>query len=223
MSTLATPGPIVVPVGPVDSGWIPSPLYRMTVEEYEAMVASGVLKSSPRFHLIRGYLVIKMTQNPPHRVADELCGAELARIVPAGRYHVAAAKPVRLPGRDSEPEPDRCIVRGAIRDYEHHHPGPGEIALIAEIGDCSLADDRKLATEVYEPASIPVYWNVNLVHHQVEVYTDPGPGGYRSSQVFSEGQSVPVVIDGQPLGAIAVADILPSRPAGPAGPDTVTR
>ena len=62
---------------------------------------------------------------------------------------------------------------------------------------------------------IPVYWIINLVHRQVEVYTDPGPGGYRSRVVFSEGQSVPVVIDGQPLGQIAVADILPSQRAGP--------
>ncbi|MHB1562307.1 MAG: Uma2 family endonuclease, partial [Isosphaeraceae bacterium] len=68
----------------------------------------------------------------------------------------------------------------------------------------------------YGPAGIPAYWIVNLVHRQVEVYTEPGPGGYRTSRVFAEGQSVPVVIDGQPLGAIAVADILPSRPAGPA-------
>lgn len=150
-----------------------------------------------------------MTQNPPHRVADELCGAELARIVPPHRYHVAAARPVRLPGRDSEPEPHRCVVRGTIRDYKTHHPGPGEVALIAEVSDSSLADDRKLATEVYGPVGVPIYWIVNLVHRQVEVYTDPGPGGYRSCEVFPEGQSVPVVVDGQWLGRIAVADILP--------------
>jgi Uma2 family endonuclease len=198
-----------------EPAWIPSPLYRMTVDEYEAMVASGALKARNRFHLINGYLVGKMTQNPPHRVADELCGAALARIVPADRYHVPGAKPVRLPGRDSEPEPDRCVVRGTIRDYEGHHPGPDEIALILEVADSSLADDRKLATEVYGPAGIPVYWIVNLVHRQVEVYSDPGPQGYGTTAVFAEGQSVPVVIDGQPLGRIAVADILPSRPAAP--------
>ena len=56
-----------------DPGWIPSRLYRMTVDEYEAMVESGGLKARNAFHLINGYLVAKMTQNPPHRVADELC------------------------------------------------------------------------------------------------------------------------------------------------------
>jgi Uma2 family endonuclease len=211
--SLITPTQPTIPAP--ESGWIPSPLYRMTVDEYEALVASGGLKSGNRFHLINGYLVAKMTQNPPHRVADELCGAALARIVPADRYHVPAAKPVRLPGRDSEPEPDRCVVRGTIRDYEDHHPGPGEIALIVEVSDSSLADDRALAKEVYGPAGIPVYWIIDLVHRQVEVYTEPGPGGYRSTVVFPEGQSIPVVIDGRELGRIAVSEILPSRPAAP--------
>lgn len=212
MSTIAPPQP-PLPTG--DPGWIPSPLFRMTVEQYEAMVDSGALSSKDRVHLINGYLVVKMTQKPPHVTADDLLGAELARIVPANHYYVRAARPIRLPERDSEPEPDRVVVRGTIRDYEGQHPGPADIVLVAEVADSSLADDRKLAAEVYGPAGLPVYWIVNLVHRQVEVYTDPGPTGYGSRVVYPEGQSVPVVIDGQPLGQIAVADILPSRPAGP--------
>ncbi len=69
-------------------------------------------------------------------------------------WHLRTAKPIRLIGQDSKPEPDRCIVRGEIRDYVRD-PGPGDIALIAEIADSSLADDRKLATEVYGPAGYP--------------------------------------------------------------------
>jgi Uma2 family endonuclease len=193
MSTIA-PSQQTIPASP--SEWIPSRLYRTSVDEYEALVESGGLKSRNHFHLINGYLEAKTTQNPPHPVADELCGAELARVVPPDRYHVAGAKPVRLPARDSEPEPDRCVVRGAIRDYENHHPGPSEIALIVEVADTSLADDRTLATEVYGPARIPVHWIVNLVARQVEVYSNPAPTGYVSTEIFPEGQSMPVLIDG---------------------------
>jgi Uma2 family endonuclease len=212
MSAVAPSQP---PIPAPDPGWIPSPLYRMTVEEYEAMVESGALESRNRFHLINGYLVAKMTQNPPHAVADEALGAALVRILPADRYHGRAAKPVQLLGRDSEPEPDRCIARGTPFDYADHHPGPGEVAIIMEIADSSLAADRTLATEVYGPAGIPVYWIVNLIHRQVEVYAEPSPLGYRSTEVVVEGQSVPVVIDGQPVGWIAVSDILPPRPTAP--------
>src|SRR5215468_6490987 len=104
MSTLATPGPIVVPVEPVDSGWMPSPLYRMTVEEYEAMVASGAFRGRRRIHLINGLLVERMSPNPPYSIADELCRDELDRVKPAG-WHVRSAKPIRLPGQASKPEP----------------------------------------------------------------------------------------------------------------------
>ena len=200
---------------PADLAWIPSPLYRMTVEKYEAMVTSGVFSKSDRLHLICGYLVAKMTQNPPHWVADELCGAALARIVPAASYLVSAAKPIRLPRQASEPEPDRCVVRGAIRDYENRHPGPEDIALVVEVASSSLAADRQMATYVYGPAGIPIYWIVNLLQRQVEVYTSPGPQGYGSCVVFVEGQSIPVVIDGQLCGQIVVADILPTRPITP--------
>ena len=90
MSAVAPSQPTIP--GP-DPGWIQSPLYRMTVEQYEAMVESGVLESRNRFHLINGYLVAKLTQNPPHAVADEA----LVRVLPADGYRSRAAKPVRLP------------------------------------------------------------------------------------------------------------------------------
>ena len=191
---------------------IPTRLYRMTLEEYEALVASGAFKGRNRFHLINGYLVEKMTQNPPHTIADLRCGRELDRVTPRG-WHVRPGKPVRIPmpGRDSEPEPDRCIVRGRIEDYDERHPGPDDIALIAEIADSSLAEDHQLAVEVYGPAGIPACWIVDVNARRVEVYTLRGPHGYGPPEFFEEGQSVPVVIRGRQVGRIAVKDLLPPR------------
>jgi Uma2 family endonuclease len=56
-----------------------------------------------------------------------------------------------------------------------------------------------------------VYWIVNLIDHQVEVYSEPGPQGYRSRHTFRRGRHVPVAIDGLERGRIAVADILPRK------------
>ncbi len=191
---------------------IPTRLYRMNLEEYEALVASGAFKGRNRFHLIDGYLVEKMTQNPPHTAADERCGRELLRVVPRG-WTVRSGKPVRIPrpGRDSEPEPDRSIVRRRSDDYAGRHPGPGDIALVVEIADSSLAEDHQLALEVYGPAGIPVCWVVDINARRVEVYTRRGPQGYGPPEFFGEGQSVPVVIGGRVRGRIAVDDILPPR------------
>jgi Uma2 family endonuclease len=182
----------------------------MTVDEYERMVAAGFIPSRNRIHLINGYLVDKTTQNPPHTIADMRCGDELDRVLPPG-WHVRPAKPVRLPAQDSEPEPDRCVVRGTIDDYAERHPGPEDIALLVEAADSSLAEDCDYAARLYGPAGIPVCWIVDVNGRRVEVYTGPGAQGYGSSEVYAEGQSVPVVIAGREVGRFAVADILPPR------------
>jgi Uma2 family endonuclease len=189
------------------SEWVPSPLYRLTLEQYEAMVESGAFTARDRFHLINGFLVAKMTQNDPHCTADDLCGAALDRMIPSGWY-VRPAKPIRLPSQVSKPEPDRSVVRGAIRDYSQRTPGAADVALVVEVSESSLSEDRKLA-RIYGASGIAVYWIVNLVDRQVEVYTLPYPDGYHSRQDFTPGQHLPVVIDGVEVGRIDVADTLP--------------
>ncbi len=134
-------------------------------------------------------------------------------MIPEG-WHIRSAQPVRIPGQASEPEPDHCVARGTIRDYAERHPGPGDIGLIVEVSDSSLADDRAYATNLYGPAGIPAYWIIDVRARRVEVYTGPGPHGYGPPEVFAEGQSVPVVIDSREVGRIAVTDILPPRRRG---------
>lgn len=210
MSTATENPPTISPAG---AEWVPSPLYRMSVEQYEAMVASGVFQTRDRIHLINGYLVAKMTQYPPHIFANDMVAIELTRILPARGFFIRPAEPIRLPAQASAPEPDRCVVRGTPLDYGRRYPGPADIVLLIEVADSSLGQDRKLASAVYGPAGIAVYWIIDVVHRQVEIYTDPVPDGYRSKTVFAEGESVPVVIDGQEFGRIAVADLfLPDLP-----------
>src|SRR5262249_3124146 len=123
-------------------------------------------------------------------------------------WYVRAGKPVRLPSQISEPEPDRCAVRGGIRDYLRRHPEPADIALIVEVSDTSLIGDRKMS-QIYAAAGIPVYWIVNLVHGQDEVYVCSGPDGSGSRPIVKPGRRVPVVLDGAEVGRIRVADTLP--------------
>jgi Uma2 family endonuclease len=204
----------IAPTMPAHPGWVPSSLYRLTLEQYERMVDEGILDGRDRVHLIDGILVAKMTQNDPHCTADDLCDDALRRIIPPGWY-IRGAKPIRIPGRegrgDSKPEPDRSVVRGTIRDYSRRTPGPADVGLVVEIADSTLYDDRA-RVGIYGPAGIPVYWIVNLVHRQVEVYGDPTPEGYGSHRDYRTGDAIPVVIDGQQIGQIAVDDILPAAP-----------
>ena len=207
MSMAVTPRPMPAPVPPALPDWIPSPLYRLTVDQYEAMVDAGIFGERDRVHLINGCLVEKMTHHPTHAIADDLCGEALRLVLPPGWY-IRPGKPVRIPGLASMSEPDRSVARGSIRDYSGQHPGPDDLALVVEVSDSSLDEDRKRA-EIYGKAGIPVYWIVNLIDGQVEVYSNPGPNGYQSHEVLAPGHVLSVVIDGVEVGEIPVSDILP--------------
>jgi hypothetical protein len=67
-----------------------------------------------------------------------------------------------------------------------------------------------LATEAIRPLCLRI---VNIPERQIEVYTQPsGPTEnpeYAQLQIYKEGDSVPVVIDGKEIGLIAVKDVLP--------------
>jgi Uma2 family endonuclease len=106
------------------------------------------------------------------------------------------------------PEPDISVVRGRSRDYTEQ-PESRDVPLVVEVAEKSLTFDRTEKLTAYAGGGIPVYWIVNLVDRQVEVYSDPGPDGYRTREVFTAGTNVPIVIDGAVIGHVAVNDILP--------------
>jgi Uma2 family endonuclease len=199
MSTITHP-----PLVPMSPGRVP---YRLSVDQYDAMVAAGVFTKRDRLELIEGLLVAKMTKHPPHSISQELCRQAMERLLP-GRWHVRQKQPVRIPERDSEPEPDLSVARGDIRDYADRHPDPEDVALVVEVAKSSIADDRKLA-ETYGGGGIPVYWIINLIDRQLEVYANPVGGVYPSPTILGERESVDLTIRGQVVGRIAVADLLP--------------
>jgi Uma2 family endonuclease len=181
-------------------------VYRLSVDEYERMVAAGVL-DDPRVELIAGLLVRKMGKNPPHVIATKRLGRYLERIVPAG-WHIGKEDPVRIPAFD-EPEPDLAVVAGAPEDYRTRHPGPEDVALLVEVAESTLDRDRGDKLLAYASGAIAVYWIVNLVDRRIELYSQPGPTGFGLRQDFAPGQDIPVVIAGVECGRIAVSDILP--------------
>ncbi len=181
---------------------------RLSVDQYDRMVECGILPETNRFELIEGRIEEKDVKGPEHRTATERTRRAFERLLPAG-WFVAKEDPVRIPGRDSEPEPDLSVVRGTIDDYEDRHPGPGDVALVVEVTRTTAAKDRALA-DVYGGGGIPVYWIVDVRGRRVEVYTDPDPaGGYRGSTVYAGEEAVPVTIGGRPVGEIPVSEILP--------------
>jgi len=180
---------------------------RLSVDQYEAMVKHGILPETNRWELIEGRLVEKDVKSTPHSVVTGLCLDALSQSLPAG-WHVRKEDPVRIPNRDSEPEPDLSVVRGKRTDYLDRHPGPADVALVVEVTRSSVAKDRKLA-RVYGPGGIPVYWIVNVPKRRLEVYANPIGEAYPAPTILGAAAAVDLIIDGQVIGTITVADLLP--------------
>jgi Uma2 family endonuclease len=103
------------------------------------------------------------------------------------------------------------VARDTRDDCRTHHPQPKDVSLIIEVAESSLARDRGEKRAAYGKGRrpIPVYWIVNLVDRQVEIYSNAGPTGYHTRQDFGPGEDVPVVIDGMNAGRISVDSIMP--------------
>jgi Uma2 family endonuclease len=184
--------------------------YRFSVEQYHAMIEAGILTEDDHVELLEGWIVEKMTKKPTHPVSNELVADALRSLVPAG-WFVRMQDPITT--QDSEPEPDGAVVKGKVRDYITRHPLPSEVALVVEVADATVKQDRTVKQRIYARAGIPVYWIVNLENRKLEVYTQPG--GSRSSARYvqrvelGEAASVEVVIAGAVIGTIPVSEILP--------------
>lgn len=184
-------------------------LYRLSVDQYHRMVASGILKSSSRVELLQGYLVAKMSQKPPHARCLKRLMRRLPPVVPED-YVLGFQTPITL--KDSEPEPDASIAQGPEQRYEDRHPGPRDTLLVIEIGDSSLLSDQRYKGALYAQAKIPIYWIINLVDEVIEVYTSPRGGknpAYQDCTTYGKDAMIPLAFAGQEFGQIAVKDLLP--------------
>jgi Uma2 family endonuclease len=206
----------LTPIAPVAHSGVVVPeetwvaLKRFTVAEYHAMIDAGVFSDDENFELLEGLIVRKMTKNPPHWIATGLLRDALIALVIPG-FFVHSQDPVTT--SDSEPEPDLALVRGQRRDFLNGNPDPLQAPLVIEVSDSSLAKDHRWKKRIYARASIPVYWIVNLIDRQVEVYTQPSGASeqpdYAACQIIPADGELPVVVDGRELGRLAVKDILP--------------
>ncbi|MEM7134745.1 MAG: Uma2 family endonuclease [Chloroflexota bacterium] len=186
------------------------PLHRFTIDEYHSMINAGILDEDDKVELLEGYLVETTPKNPPHRIATYSTREELRNIVPNG-WFVDSQEAITL--SVSEPEPDVFIVRGKQRDYAERHPGPEDIAIVIEVSDATLQRDRVTKKRVYAEAGIPVYWIINLIDDQIELYSAPYGSttepDYEIRQTYRREETIPVEIDGNIIGHLAIELLLP--------------
>ena len=185
--------------------------YRISVEQYRRMIDAGILVCGEPAELLEGFLVSQPRPASP-RVASSRTRIHYAFAdyeFPNWCFHLVGA----LTLSDSEPEPDFALVRGDISTHDKRFPGPGEVGIVGEVCDSSLQFDRREKGRIYARAGIPIYWIINVIDRQIEVYTNPQPAAtppeYTTRTDYPHGTSVPVVLDGVTVATLAVADLIP--------------
>ena len=145
---------------------------RSQSRQYDRMIDAGVIGEHDRNELIEGRLVPKMGRTRPHvQAASDCCTRALSSIMVPG-WHFAKEDTVVVSDL-SKPEPELSVVRGDVDDDDDRDVSASDLALVVEIAQWGLTDDRTVMAGIYASSGIPVYWIINLIDGQIEVYSDP--------------------------------------------------
>lgn len=205
----------------IATGQAPGPII-FTVEQFHRMLDEGIVADGDAVELIEGVVMPKdrgaqgdptMAHSKRHAVAVARIQRRLERRIGDMNCHVRTQLPLALSGT-SEPEPDLAVVAGMDEAYLDSHPRAADALLVIEVADSSLPYDRNTKYKMYAGAGISVYWIVNLVDDEIEVFQSPRPKkrAYESATRHRPGDAVPLPIDvaGVPP-LIAVDELIPPR------------
>ncbi len=175
-----------------------SPVRKFTHEEYERMCNEGYFQSGERTELIHGEIRTMLAIGAAHVFATSELHYLLESQLPREKYGVVSQSTLRM--ETSSPDPDIYVTIGSKRNFAKKLATASDVCLIVEVADSSLAFDQGEKLALYAGASIPVYWIVNFVEKQIEVYSQPtGPGksppSYQHSEIFKLDRTVCVTLE----------------------------
>jgi hypothetical protein len=149
--------------------------FRVSVDRYQKMVATGVLTKDDRTELIEGDLLDMAPTGSRHASISMRLNKLLVRGV-GDAAEVSIGGPINL-GDFSEPQPDVSLLKPR-EDYSTRIAEPGDVLLVVEISDISLAFDRTTKLGLYARYGIEEYWIVDVEGERIEVYRGPSASGY---------------------------------------------
>ena len=159
---------------------------RFTVHDYHRMAEAGILHEDDRVELIGGEIVEMSPIGGKHatcvREINHLLGRQLG-----DELRVDVQSPVRLDEQE-EPQPDLTVIR--TRDYGRSLPTPGDVLLLIEVADTSLAYDREVKLPLYARSGIAEVWLVDLNGGIIERHTEPSENGYRLVRRAGRGETL---------------------------------
>jgi hypothetical protein len=169
------------------------------------MIEHGVLTKDDRVELIQGEMIDMPPIGSRHAFSLTELGMQMTRAVPEG-LRVAIQCPLVL-STDSQPEPDLMLLRPKVGNYADALPAPEDVLLLVEVSDTSLDYDRVTKLPLYARHGIAEVWIVNLRERRIEVYQQPGTGGYGSRRECNPGERLGP--SGAPAAVLNVSELFP--------------
>jgi len=150
---------------------------RFTVDEYHRMGEAGIFHEDDRVELIEGEIVEMTPIGRRHASVvarmNQFFSTRLGQ-----RTIVWPRNPLLLAALISEPQPDLILLAPRPDFYARELPQPGDVRLIIEVADSSLAYDRRTKMPLYARAGIAEAWLVNVEATRVELHRGPTAAGY---------------------------------------------
>src|SRR5262245_38442230 len=110
--------------------------HRITVTEFERMIAANIWPEDERLELIEGELIVMSPLNSPHaRTVQVLLYLLIQKL--QRQALVWTQNPMRLDD-GSRPEPDVMLLHYRANFYRDRLPTPEDVLLIVEVSDTTL-------------------------------------------------------------------------------------
>jgi Uma2 family endonuclease len=165
---------------------IMSTIARLTIEQYDRMIAEGVFETTDgprqRIELIEGELRTMSPIGPAHARIVNILTEWSFESLPRRQVWVRIQDSVEVPEFDSAPEPDLAWVER--RSYKKRRPSGANVLLLIEVADSSLAYDCGAKANLYAAAGIGDYWVVDIPGECLHIFRQPESGRYSGHQTF---------------------------------------
>ncbi len=162
--------------------------HRITVAEFERMIAANVWLEDEHLELIEGELIAMSPLNAPHAHAVQVLLYIFIRRLQQQAL-VWAQNPMRLED-GSRPEPDVMLLRYRADFYRDRLPTPPDVLLVIEVSDTTLDYDRETKSRIYARAGIPELWIMDLNGERLIVFRSPENGEYTRIESLRSGATL---------------------------------
>ena len=116
------------------------------------MIETGILTSDDRVELLEGWIVNKMSHNPPHASSLGRVRRRVDKVLP-DNWTMRIQVPITL----SIASRNRTLLspEAKRKSMTTRHPEPADLGVLIEVGDSSVLDDRRYKGEFTQKKKSP--------------------------------------------------------------------